>query len=74
MFILDHMETSYSWPGTIVEKCGSPGFRAGEQLTLYHPLVPPGNCARDLPMVLIGTGLQGDDHVHRSPMNCRSRD
>ena len=25
-----------------------------------HPLVPLGNCAPHLPMVLIGTGLQGD--------------
>lgn len=32
---------------------------SGEPSAFHRPLVPLGNCARHLPMVFIGTGLQG---------------
>jgi hypothetical protein len=37
----------------------APGMYIGEPSAFHRPLVPLGKCARHLPMVFIGTGLQG---------------
>jgi len=52
---------SSSAPGTmcVITIDRAAGMCIGEPSAFHRPLVPLGNCARHLPMVLIGTGIQG---------------